>query len=443
MSIRDKIDHLLAHHHSYESEFRHAVFEVLNDVINGESDLTEAQMASFFERMIEPDRTIRFKVEWFDDQNVLHVNRGYRVQFNNDLGPYKGGLRFHPTVNLSILKFLGFEQIFKNALTGFPMGGAKGGSDFDPKGKSPHEVRRFCDSFMSELYKHIGADIDIPAGDIGVGEREIGYLYGHYLKLTNRYTGVLTGKHPSFGGSCGRVEATGYGAAMILKHATEYHHQDLKKMRVLISGSGNVALHAAEKLIDYGATVLSISDSGGTLYFKEGIKESDLTELKDLKFKLRGRLRDFHGTRSTYLEGEKPWALEGDVAMPCATQDELNGIDALKLIDNGVQVFCEGANMPLTPEALEVVAGRGIIFLPGKAANAGGVAVSNLERSQNATHRTASFAEALTRLEEVMEKIHQNCLKYVDRVDGVIPYKMGANLYSFHKLYETSKFLRG
>lgn len=443
MSIRQKIDQLLTHYHSYESEFRHAVFEVLSDVIEGETQLSLDEIESFFERIIEPDRTIRFKVEWFDDQNVLHVNRGYRVQFNNDLGPYKGGLRFHPTVNESILKFLGFEQIFKNALTGFPMGGAKGGSDFNPKGKSEHEVRRFCQSFMDELQRHIGENMDIPAGDIGVGEREIGFLYGHFLKLTNRYTGVITGKHPNFGGSCARVEATGYGCAMFLKNVCDYHHFDLSKQRVLISGAGNVALHAAEKLISYGLKVLTVSDSNGTLYFKDALKEKDLKAIKNLKFENRGRLRDFKSSGAEYLEGEKPWGLEAEVILPCATQDEISGEEALELIRKGAKVFCEGANMPLRPEALEVVAAEEILFLPGKAANAGGVAVSNLERAQNATHRMASFSEVENTLEEVMERIHRNCLKYVDRVNGVVPYKAGANIYSFNKLYETTKFLRG
>ncbi len=443
MSIQDRIDHLLSHYHSYQSEYRHAVFEVLGDVARGEIALTEAEIISFFERIIEPDRTIRFKVEWFDDENQLQVNRGYRVQFNNDLGPYKGGLRFHPTVNESILKFLGFEQIFKNALTGFPMGGAKGGSDFNPKGKSEHEVRRFCQCFMDELQRYIGANEDIPAGDIGVGEREIGYLYGHYLKLTNRYTGALTGKHPNFGGSCARVEATGFGCAMFLRNVCEYHNIDLRKQRVLISGAGNVALHAAEKLMSYGAKVLSVSDSDGTLYFKEGLTEKDICSIKSLKFDRRGRLSDFSAVGAEYLAGEKPWGLEAEIILPCATQDEISGEEALSLIRNGAKIFCEGSNMPLKPEAIEAVSTGDILFVPGKAANAGGVAVSNMERAQNATHRRSSFAEIESSLEEVMDRIHRNCLKYVERVNGVIPYKMGANIYSFNKLYETSKFLRG
>lgn len=429
--------------HKGEDEFIQALREVYLDVAEYEKNISKEDINSFFTLFSEPDRTIKFKVEWFDDQGKLQVNRGYRVQYNNCLGPYKGGLRFHPSVNESILKFLGFEQVFKNALTDMPMGGGKGGSDFDPKGKSEQEIIKFCKSFMEELQKYIGADVDVPAGDIGVGTREIGYMYGHYLKLTNHYTGVLTGKHPNFGGSCGREEATGYGAVHFANFALKEHKKSLKGQRVLVSGSGNVALFAVEKLIEQESVVLTVSDSGGTLFFKEGIDKEMLERLKKFKFKRHGRLKNFDSNGlGSYMESKSPWSLEAEIAFPCATQNEISGEDAKKLVSNGVFCIVEGANMPLDDNAQEVVMAKDVIYLPGKAANAGGVAVSGLERTQNATYKSLTSERVENLLCEIMKEIHDNCLKYAPKNNGVVNYKAGANLYAFNKVFETSKFLR-
>lgn len=438
----EKIAKKLDKYHSGQDDFHKVVKTALSDVLETDLEISENQISSFFERLIEPNRSIRFKVEWFDDDNQLRVNRGYRIQFNNTLGPYKGGLRFHPSVDENTFKFLAFEQTFKNALTGIPMGGAKGGSDFDPKGKSESEIFRFCRAFMEELYKHIGSEIDVPAGDIGVGVREIGFLYGHYLKLTDRYSGVLTGKHPNFGGSCGREEATGHGAVYFLNEALKYHKRELKGMNVLISGSGNVALHAAEKLIERGANVLTLSDSDGTLHFPDGLEAKEIESLKHHKFIKRMRLMEFNTDSGEYLEGSKPWGLEADCAFPCATQNEISGDDAKALIKNGSWVFCEGSNMSLDSNATEIVVASDSMLLPSKAANAGGVAVSGLERTQNSNYTSLSSEEVDKRLQEVMNKIHYNCTVYTKKENEFLNYKVGANAYAFQKIYETTKALR-
>lgn len=436
---------ILENHHFNQVDFKKSVREVYGDIKSSSLNLNEDELMSFFERLIEPDRSIRFKVEWFDDDNKLHVNRGYRIQFSNVLGPYKGGLRFHPSVNEDTFKFLGFEQIFKNALTGFPMGGAKGGSDFNPKGKSPYEIKRFCESFMNELYRHIGAEIDVPAGDIGVGVREIGFLYGHYLKLTSKYSGVLTGKHPDFGGSCGREEATGYGAVYLLKESLKKtDDNEIENMSFLISGSGNVALHATEKIIDLGGKVLTLSDSNGTLHTEKGLSKDELTKVKNHKLEKRKRLKDFNSNNSKYYDETKPWSFKADCALPCATQNEISGDDAKNLVDNGIWSFVEGANMPLDQNAVEIVTSKDILYLPGKAANAGGVAVSALERTQNANYSSLSCDEVDHRLQNIMSRIHANCIDNLEKDSSrkFYNYKTGANIYSFNKLYETTKALR-
>lgn len=442
-----KLNGLLSTDHSYQTEFHSAVREIFEDINSADIGMSEEEVFSFFERLIEPDRSLRFKVEWFDDDNILQVNRGYRVQFNSSFGPYKGGLRFHPSVNESVLKFLGFEQTFKNILTGLPMGGAKGGSDFDPKGKSTHEIRRFCQAFMNELHKYIGPDTDIPAGDIGVGSREISFLYGHYNKVTNTYnTGTLTGKDLSLGGAKGREEATGYGCVFFLENALNYNEMtSLDSSLVALSGSGNVALHCAEKLLEKNAVVCSVSDSGGTLHFKDGLTSELLEDLKLFKLQERGRLRDFKRDLDTinYLEGKNPWGLKCDIAIPCATQNEIELDDAKKLVANGVVGICEGANMPSTNEAISYFTEKNILFLPAKAANAGGVAVSGFERSQNAIHISEDQGTILSRLEETMKEIHDHCAEGVSKENGIISYKRGANIYAFKKLVHMMKALNG
>lgn len=443
MTIKDKLLNELSTHHSYQSEYKDSVLEVFNDAVGFDSHYSKAEIEEAFMRLLEPDRIIRFKVEWTDDDENIQVNRGFRVQMNNSLGPYKGGLRFHPSVNPSILKFLAFEQTFKNALTGLPMGGGKGGSDFDPKGKSEREVRNFCKSFMEELSKYIGPDRDVPAGDIGVGTREIGYMYGHHLKLTGRFEGVITGKHPSFGGSCGREEATGYGCIYFLDKALDFHDKKLENKVCSVSGSGNVALFAVEKLIQMNARAISVSDSDGTLHFKDGITKAQLEKIKELKFEQRRRLSEWSGSGGEYLKGEKPWNLKVDIAIPCATQNEISGEDAKTLLENGVIAICEGANNPLDTNAVEVVLSKNILFLPAKAANAGGVAISGIERSQNSTHRPLSKSEVDEILQEIMHNIHDNCLKFVEKENGVLPYKVGANRYAFDKVIQATNKLRG
>lgn len=420
--------------HPNSDEYHQAVHEVFEDIQDFYSANEKYGRDNILERLMEPDRIIRFRVCWEDDDGNVQVNRAWRVQFNNALGAYKGGLRFHQTVNESVLKFLAFEQNFKNALTGLPMGGGKGGSDFNPAGRSDREVMRFCQAFMQELFHHLGPDVDVPAGDINVGTREIGYLFGHYLKLTNRWEGVLTGKAPNYGGSCGRTEATGYGVLFFTDEMLKAHGHELKGKNVVISGAGNVALHAAEKCLQEGAKVLSVSDSGGTLYFKDGLNEQNLEELKVHKLDEYRRLKTYEGG-GEFQEGKKPWDIEDvDIALPCATENEMNGEEAKKLVSNKVIAIAEGANMPLNAEAQSIVMDAGVLYGPGKAANAGGVAVSGLERSQNATLESWSTAKVESKLKDIVQDIHGRCISHVQKEDGVYNYRKGANIYGFKKL---------
>lgn len=423
-------------YHPHSDEYHQAVEEVFEDVEDFYKNHKKYHTDNLLERLMEPDRILRFRVCWEDDDGNIRVNRGWRVQFNNVLGAYKGGLRFHPSVNESILKFLGFEQCFKNALTGLPMGGGKGGSDLNPKGLSDREIMRFCHAYMDELFRHIGPDIDVPAGDINVGAREIGYLFGRYLKLTNKWEGVLTGKSPTFGGSCGRTEATGYGVVYFLKEMLEAHDQDLKDKKVIISGAGNVALHAAEKCLQENARVLSVSDSDGTLYFKDGMSENDLKKIKHIKLEERGSLKDFEGAE--FKSDEDPWSIEeAEIALPCATQNEIDEDEAKTLIKNNIMMIAEGANMPLTAKAQDIILKENIPYGPGKAANAGGVAVSGLERSQNASLQSWSLQKVDDELKDIMKDIHQRAQENVEKQNGVIPYRKGANIYGFKKLADT------
>lgn len=428
--VKDTLDK----YHPGDAEFHQAVHEVLQDITGFYRDHEKYADYNIAQRMIEPDRIIRFRVCWQDDNNCIRVNRAWRVQFNNALGAYKGGLRFHPSVNESILKFLGFEQTFKNALTGLPMGGAKGGADFDPRGKSEHEIRRFCEALMQELYRHIGEDTDVPAGDINVGTREISYLFGHYLKLTNRWHGVITGKNPLFGGSCGRSEATGYGLVYFLEEMLSAHDEGLKDKRVVISGAGNVALHAAEKCLAEQAQVLSVSDSGGVLYFKDGINTEQLEKIKTLKLEQHGELKAFNGGQ--YKAGKTPWEIAADIALPCATQNEIDAEAAKQLIENKVLAIAEGANMPLTADAQSLIIDHHILYGPAKAANAGGVAVSGLERTQNAAMRSWDLDKVDSELKTIMKEIHDRCTEHVYKKDGIIPYRRGANVAAFKKIAE-------
>ena len=431
-SIQEQLENF----HAGDTEFHQAVLEVYEDIkyFYGRHDVYETY--NIAARMMEPDRIVRFRVTWQNDDGGIEVNRGWRVQFNNALGAYKGGLRFHPSVNESILKFLGFEQCFKNALTGLPMGGGKGGSDFDPKGRSDMEVMRFCQSYMQELCRYIGPNVDVPAGDINVGTREIGYLFGHYLKLENQFHGVITGKGTDYGGSCGRVEATGYGCIYFLEEMLNAHDKELKGKKVIISGAGNVALHAAEKAIQEGAKVLCLSDSKGLLHFKDGLKDEDLQKIKTIKVDNHGALKDFDGA-GEYKSGAEPWDINADIALPCATQNEIDEAEAKKLVKNGVMALAEGANMPLTAKAQEVLIENKIIYGPGKAANAGGVAVSGLERTQNAEMRSWSLERVDDELRNIMKDIHRRCIEHVNKEDGVYPYRRGANITSFKKIADT------
>ena len=416
-----------------EPEFLQTVEEVLTSLAPVIDAHPEYEKASLLERMIEPERTIEFRVTWLDDQGHYQVNRGYRVQFNGALGPYKGGLRFHPSVNLGIIKFLGFEQIFKNSLTGLPIGGGKGGSDFDPKGKSDREVMAFCQSFMSELYRHIGADTDVPAGDIGVGGREIGYLYGEYKKLTNRFEGVLTGKGLTFGGSLARTQATGYGLVYFVSEMLKVKGDTMTGKTVVVSGSGNVAIYATEKAQQLGAKVVALSDSNGWVYDKDGI---DLKAVKEIKEVKRGRIREYVDYRPSaeYHEGKGIWSVPCDIALPCATQNELNEEDAKTLVKNGVKYVAEGANMPTTLEATAYLQGQGIPFGPGKAANAGGVATSALEMSQNSQRLSWTFEEVDSKLHDIMVGIHKNAYDAAKQYGHEGDYVMGANIAGFMKV---------
>ena len=436
-SIQDFISRI-AERNPNEPEFMQAVTEVAETVIPFIEANPKYQGHQLLERMVEPERTIIFRVPWTDDQGKIHVNRGYRIQFNSAIGPYKGGLRFHPTVNLSILKFLGFEQMFKNSLTTLPLGGGKGGSDFDPKGKSDAEVMRFCQSFMTELASHIGRNTDVPAGDIGVGSREIGYLFGQYKRLRNEFTGVLTGKGLSYGGSLIRPEATGYGNVYFVKNMLATKGQDMAGKTVVISGSGNVAQFAAEKATEMGAKVVALSDSSGFVHDPEGIDAEKLAFIKELKNVKRGRISAYAEAypTATFVAGERPWSVPCDVALPCATQNELNEEQAQTLVDNGCICVGEGANMPCTPEAIAVFHKAKILFSPGKASNAGGVATSGLEMSQNSLRLNWTSDEVNTRLEQIMNNIHQACVTYGTDDDGYVDYVRGANIAGFVKIAE-------
>lgn len=421
----------------HEDEFHQAVEEVATSVLPWYLDHEKYHKAQILERATEPDRIVIFRVSWQTDSGDIRANRAWRVQFNHSLGPYKGGLRFQPSVTQSVLKFLGFEQTFKNSLTGLPMGGAKGGSNFNPKGKSDDEVMRFCQSLMTELHRHIGEDVDVPAGDIGVGSREISYLFGQYMRLENRWTGVMTGKGCAFGGSAVRTEATGFGCVYFLEHMLNQHDEEIRGKSIAISGSGNVALYAAEKAIEKGAKVLTLSDSDGFVYCKDGLSEEQLEFAQDLKENRRGRISELAEkyNRIEFQKDAKPWGVECDVAMPCATQNELEKNDARKLIDNGLIAVCEGANMPTTADAAQLLKASNILHAPGKASNAGGVAVSGLEQSQNSMRISWTREEVDERLQKIMKEIHSRCVKYGES-DGRVNYVDGANIAGFEKVAE-------
>jgi len=419
----------------HEPEFIQAVEEVAEAIIPFMEDHPKYKTHNILSRMVEPERVITFRVPWTDDAGNIHVNRGFRIEMNSAIGPYKGGLRFHPSVNLSILKFLAFEQVFKNSLTTLPMGGGKGGSDFDPKGKSDAEVMRFCQSFMTELARHIGPNTDVPAGDIGVGGREIGYLFGQYKRLRNEFTGVLTGKGINWGGSLIRPEATGYGNVYFASEMLATKGESFNGKRVIISGSGNVAQFAAEKAMQMGAKVLTMSDSGGYIHVADGMTPEQLEYIKDLKNVKRGRLSEaVDAIGSAYHAGERPWSVACDVALPCATQNELNAKEAEALVANGVICVSEGANMPSTPEAIEVFQKNRVLFAPGKASNAGGVATSGLEMSQNSLRMNWTAEEVDEKLLNIMKNIHQACVQYGTRIDGSVDYVRGANIAGFVKV---------
>ena len=420
----------------HEPEFLQAVHEVAETIIPFIEENKKYQNQMLLERMVEPERVVMFRVPWTDDNGDIQVNRGFRIQMNSAIGPYKGGLRFHPSVNLSILKFLAFEQVFKNSLTTLPMGGGKGGSDFDPKGKSDKEVMRFCQSFMTELSKHIGANTDVPAGDIGVGSREVGYMFGQYKRLQNEFTGILTGKGLSYGGSLIRPEATGYGNVYFAQNMLKTKGDSFEGKTVVISGSGNVAQYAAEKALQLGAKIVTMSDSGGYIYDEEGINEEKLSFIMEIKNEKRGRIKEYLDKYSDakYQEGKTPWGEKCDVALPCATQNELQEEDAKKLVENGCKLVGEGANMPCTPEAVEVFQKAKILFSPGKASNAGGVATSGLEMSQNSLRLNWTSEEVDQKLHQIMNDIHEACVKYGSDDDGYVDYVKGANIAGFVKV---------
>lgn len=418
-----------------EPEFHQAVAEVVSSVYPFVEKNPVYKEANVLGRITEPDRIVSFRVVWEDDAGNIRVNRGYRIQFNNAIGPYKGGIRFHSSVNQGILKFLGFEQVFKNSLTTLPMGGGKGGSDFDPHGRSDREVMRFCQAFMAELSRHIGADTDVPAGDIGVGAREIGYMFGYYKKLRNEFTGVFTGKGVNFGGSLIRPEATGYGCVYFAEEMLKRKDESVQGKRCVISGSGNVAQYTAEKLIQLGATVLTLSDSSGFIYDKEGIDALKLLWVMELKNHRRGRIEEYvQKFGGEFHAGRRPWGVPCDVAFPAATQNELSGDDAQLLIKNGCGAVCEGANMPSTVEAVEFFRGAKLLFAPGKAANAGGVSVSGLEMSQNSLRLSWSREEVDAKLQSIMQRIHDTCVRYGTNREGDVDYVDGANIGGFVKV---------
>ncbi len=434
-SIKSFIESV-AKRNANEPEFMQAVQEVAETVIPFIEENKKYQNKMLLERMVEPERVIMFRVAWIDDAGNTQVNRGFRIQMNSAIGPYKGGLRFHPSVTLSVLKFLAFEQVFKNSLTTLPMGGGKGGSDFDPKGKSDNEVMRFCQAFMTELAKHIGADTDVPAGDIGVGGREVGYMFGQYKRLRNEFTGVLTGKGRSFGGSLIRPEATGYGTVYFAQSMLATKNDSFKGKTVVVSGSGNVAQYAIEKATELGAKVVTASDSAGYIYDEAGIDAEKLAFIMEIKNERRGRISEYTEkyTSAKYFAGERPWGVTCDVALPCATQNELNGDEAKTLVANGTVCVAEGANMPSTPEAIEVFHAAKILFAPGKASNAGGVATSGLEMSQNSLRLSWTSEEVDAKLKTIMADIHASCVAYGTDANGYVDYVKGANVAGFVKV---------
>ncbi len=421
-----------------EPEFLQAVSEVAESLVPYIDQHPTYRNNKILERIVEPERVIIFRVPWLNDKGEVEVNRGFRVQMNSAIGPYKGGLRFHPSVTLSVLKFLAFEQVFKNSLTGLPMGGGKGGSDFDPKNRSDNEVMKFCQSFMTELYRHVGADIDIPAGDIGVGKREIGYLFGQYKRIKGEFSGVLTGKGYEWGGSLIRPEATGYGLVYFVEEILKTRGDSLVGKKITISGSGNVAQYAAEKCIAKGAKVLTMSDSDGFIYDPDGIDMERLQFIKHLKEEERGRISEYASRfKCGFFKGERPWKIKCDIALPNATQNELDGDDAITLIENGCFCVAEGANMPCTPEAVAAFNKAEIFYAPGKAANAGGVAVSGLEMSQNSLRFSWTRDEVDSKLKEIMKQIHRICVKYGKEDNGHINYEKGANIGGFVKIADS------
>jgi len=420
-----------------ETEFHQAVYEVVSSIMPYIEKHPKYQKAKILERMVEPERVLMFRVPWVDDKGEVQVNRGYRIEMNSAIGPYKGGLRLHPSVNLGILKFLAFEQVFKNSLTTLPMGGGKGGSDFDPKGKSDNEVMHFCQSFMSELFRHIGPDTDVPAGDIGVGGREIGFMFGQYKRLRNEFTGVLTGKGRNWGGSLIRPEATGYGTLYFVDEMLKTRKDSLKGKTVLISGSGNVSQYAAEKAMEMGGKVVTMSDSDGTVYDEKGFNKEKLAFIMELKNVKRGRIKEYADKfGAKYLPGKKPWGIKCDVALPCATQNEIDGDEAKLLIKNGCMCVAEGANMPSNIDAINVYLDAKILYGPAKAANAGGVATSGLEMSQNSLRLSWTRAEVDEKLHNIMKDIHATCVKY--GTEGkFINYVSGANIGGFVKVADS------
>lgn len=419
-----------------ETEFHQAVREVAESLFPFLREHQKYRDAYILERMTEPDRVVIFRVTWEDDEGRIRANRAWRVQFNNSIGPYKGGLRFHPSVTMSVLKFLGFEQTFKNSLTGLPMGGAKGGSNFNPKGRSDREVMRFCQSMMTELHRHIGEDTDVPAGDIGVGTREISYLFGQYKRLENEFTGILTGKGLAFGGSLVRMEATGYGCVYFCENMLNQHNDSMRGKTCLVSGSGNVAIYTVEKALDLGAKVVTMSDSGGFIHDPDGIDRDKLEFVKDLKEVRRGRISEYAEKYSSasFYEKEKPWRIACDVAFPCATQNEIGTDDAEALVKGGVKAVCEGANMPTELGGMHVFQSANVLFGPAKAANAGGVAVSGLEQSQNSLRLSWSREEVDGRLQEIMKSIHDKCVEFGSNGSGPVNYVDGANIAGFVKV---------
>jgi glutamate dehydrogenase (NAD(P)+)/glutamate dehydrogenase (NADP+) len=437
-SAKDFMDSFMNHlikKNPNEPEFHQAVYEVLLSISNFLNDNPAYINSGIIERITEPERIIIFRVPWVNDLGKVKVNRGFRIEMNSAIGPYKGGLRFHPTVNLGILKFLAFEQVFKNSLTTLPLGGGKGGSDFDPKGKTDNEIMRFCQSFMTELYRHIGPSTDIPAGDIGVGGREIGYLFGQYKRIKNEFSGVLTGKGVNWGGSLIRPEATGYGNVYFAEEMLNTHHESIVGKKILISGAGNVAQYCTQKAIQLGGKVLTMSDSNGYIYDPDGIDNEKLNYIMYLKNQQRGRIKEYSEVyKVKYVENGTPWKEKADIALPCATQNEIHKEDAEALIRNGCICISEGANMPCTPEAVELFIKNKILYGPGKAANAGGVAVSGFEMSQDALRLSWTREEIDNQLKGIMKKIHQTCLIYGTKIGGYVNYMDGANIGGFVKV---------